>query len=221
MNRVKSNDFHDYVIRDGRLIGSFDEMYRDHADPWGCSDHVGSFDNDLFIAAVSRVTPEEATLLDIGCGLGSLSARIRREVGAIRNLQACDISCDAIAKADARWNSAASGSHIKFSVLDVRRTDAALPNDLDVVTMAQVIWYILPEFADVLCKLRVALKPGGHLVILQSFLPAERQKYGREYMTGPEDLLAIVRRTGFIPVAEASIGLKPPNNLLLVARNER
>ena len=33
-NRVKYEKYTDYVIRNGRLVGEFEEMYRDFADPW-------------------------------------------------------------------------------------------------------------------------------------------------------------------------------------------
>lgn len=40
MNRPKKYQrYQDYVIRDGRLVGEFEEMYRDFDDPWGQSVH--------------------------------------------------------------------------------------------------------------------------------------------------------------------------------------
>jgi SAM-dependent methyltransferase len=215
--RVKSSNYHDYVIKDGRLVGAFEEMYQDHPDPWSCNSHSGSFDNDLFVAGVRRVMPAGGALLDIGCGLGALSARLRREIPAIGRMTAWDISAEAVAKADAQWNGG-QDSKIAFAVSDVRQPDIYLPAGLDAVSMAQIIWYILPEVTAILGKIHAALKADGHLVILQSFLPPERQGYGREYMTGPADLVALVNRAGFTPVAEAVIGRTPPNNFLLVAR---
>lgn len=32
--KKKHGRYQDYVIKDGRLVGEFEEMYRDHADPW-------------------------------------------------------------------------------------------------------------------------------------------------------------------------------------------
>jgi|TARA_B100000315_G_scaffold178802_1_gene167474 hypothetical protein len=32
---IKSDDYHDYVIKDGRLIGEFEQMYKNSRDiPW-------------------------------------------------------------------------------------------------------------------------------------------------------------------------------------------
>jgi SAM-dependent methyltransferase len=217
MTRVKSDDYHDYVIKDGRLVGAFEEMYRDHADPWSCDSHSANFDNDLFVAGVRRIMPAGGALLDIGCGLGALSARLRREIPAIGQMGAWDISAEAIARADAQWN-ASEGKKIAFAVSDVRQSETRLPAELDAVSMAQIIWYILPEFDAILRKIRAALKPAGHLAILQSFLPPERQGYGKEYMTGPADLVSLITRAGFTSVAEAVIGRTPPNNFLLIAR---
>lgn len=34
MKRIKSKNYHDYVIRDGKFIGAFEKMYRNVEDPW-------------------------------------------------------------------------------------------------------------------------------------------------------------------------------------------
>ena len=34
MSELKSKDYHDYFIKDGRFIGRFDEMYKNVDDPW-------------------------------------------------------------------------------------------------------------------------------------------------------------------------------------------
>jgi SAM-dependent methyltransferase len=219
MPRIKSGDFHDYVIKDGHLIGAFDEMYQDHSDPWACSGQVGSFDNDMFLTAVRRVARPGHHLLDIGCGLGALSARMRDEVSGLTRLMACDISPDALTKARATWNGRPDRLAIEFHQMDVRDQALKFPAGFDIVTMSQLAWYVLPEFPDVLRKARAAMKLGGHLVILQVFLPPDRQLYGREYMTKPDDLQRMITSAGFTPVKNALIGIELPNNFLLIARN--
>ena len=217
MSRLKSDDYHDYVIKDGRLVGAFDEMYQDHADPWGCNSHSSSFDNDLFLAALRRVAPSDGTLLDLGCGLGALTARIRDEVPKISHLIAMDISSDAIAKAQVRWNTGRE-RQIDFRSVDLRHPELSLPSGLDIVSFAQLVWYILPEFEAILGKVRQALRPGAYVVVLQSFLPRDQQKYGKEYISRPTDLTGFITRAGFRVEAEVLIGATPPNNLLLIGR---
>jgi hypothetical protein len=34
MKEIKSDDYHDYVIKDGKFIGAFEEMYQNIDDPW-------------------------------------------------------------------------------------------------------------------------------------------------------------------------------------------
>lgn len=34
VNNNTMKDYHDYVIKDGKLIGEFDKMYADCDDPW-------------------------------------------------------------------------------------------------------------------------------------------------------------------------------------------
>ena len=58
---------------------------------------------------------------------------------------------------------------------------------------------------------------GGHLMVLQYFLPPDEQKYGKEIVSSPKDLLRFVTQAGFEIRHEVYIGARPPNDLLLWA----
>ena len=215
MTKIASSDYHDYVIKDGQFIGEFDQMYRNVRDPWHCVAEANSFKNNLLLGAVAHLRDGVRTALDVGCGLGALTARLR-DTASGAQWHACDVSPAAIEKA------AADVPGVRFFVQDLSRiAEVDLPFDngsLDLVVMSEVMWYILPQLGDVLAKLHAVLRPGGHLVILQYFLRPEEQRYGREFVSTPDDLLGYMRAAGFSVVQDVYIGAAAPQALLTVAR---
>lgn len=91
------------------------------------------------------------------------------------------------------------------------------PGSLDLVTMAEVMWYVLPHLSGIFAQLHRLLRPGGHLLVLQYFLTPEEQQYGREIVSSPSDLLRFVRQAGLEVRQEVYVGARPPQDLLLWA----
>ena len=52
----------------------FEDMYKDIADPWGCSEGVDSLPNRIFLEMIFHPDTVYENILDIGCGLGALLA---------------------------------------------------------------------------------------------------------------------------------------------------
>lgn len=210
---INSSDYHDYVIKDGRFIGEFEQMYRNVADPWRCVGEVGGFKNRLLLAALAALElPTPARALDVGCGLGALTSQLRQVRPAVE-WHACDVSVTAIERAGRDYPG------IRFFAQDLSRVSTLpfQPGDLQLITMAEVMWYILPYLPDVLARYFEVLSPGGHLLILQYFLALADQRYGREIVSGPADLLRLVRAAGFIVRHEVYLGSEPPQDMLLWA----
>jgi SAM-dependent methyltransferase len=212
MPEIISTDYHDYVIKDGRFIGEFEQMYRNVADPWHCSAEAHSFKNDLLLGAAVHAKGGVRQALDVGCGLGALTARLK-EALPDAGWHACDISPSALEQAKA----AVPG--VRFFVQDLARAGELpfQPGSLDLITMAEVVWYILPHLPPVLARFHEVLRPGGHLLLLQYFLKPEDQQYGKEIVGSPADLIRFVRAAGFEIAQEVYISIQPPQGLLLVA----
>jgi SAM-dependent methyltransferase len=183
--------YRDYVIKGGVFIGKFEEMYRDVPDPWGCVEKVNGLSNRLLLSLLQEYAPRDRAL-DAGCGLGVLTALIVKTAQA-REVSACDLSATAIEKAKV----AAPG--VRFFVHDLGK-DPVLPfpdGHFSLITMAEVVWYILPVIQAVCNEFCRLLSPSGRLVIKQAFLPPGQQKYGNDIVSKPADLLQFVRRAGF------------------------
>ena len=91
------NRYQDYVIRDGKFIGKFEEMYKKFDDPWHQSEE-GQF-NDLSRKVVSHYIMQYQikSAVEFGCGLGNTMNFIQKATN-IKTL-GIDISETSIKKA--------------------------------------------------------------------------------------------------------------------------
>jgi len=182
-------DYRDYVIRDGRFIGEFEEMYRDVEDPW----HIGnatSFQYDLVLSLIRRhgICRQPCQVMDIGCGKGAFTLRLKDALPEAHIL-ALDISQTAIAAA--RESIQARG--IEFRVMDVRKEYRHLSGAYNLVLMSQIAWYILPELRPILHHLTMnLLGNGGYLLLNQAFYRDDEQTYGKEILSTVEELVGMV-----------------------------
>ncbi len=92
--------YQDYVIKDGKFIGKFEEMYQKFDDPWHQKENLETF----YSRVCTPVTLRQYGLkkvLEIGCGLGAFSNYLR--AAADCSITGMDISETAIAKAKASY----------------------------------------------------------------------------------------------------------------------
>ncbi|MDA0748501.1 MAG: class I SAM-dependent methyltransferase [bacterium] len=182
--------YRDYVIKNGKFIGKFEEMYRDVSDPWGCAEKARSLSNKLLLSLLEE-HPEQSRILDVGCGLGALTHLIEKTVSA-EEVFACDVSPTAIEKARE------AVPDVRFFVHDFSKNPTLEFSDgtFSLIVMAEVVWYILPILGRVCDEFHRLLAPEGRLVIKQSFLPPGQQQYGREIVSTPADLCEFAKEAG-------------------------
>lgn len=189
VREIASDKYRDYVIRDGKFIGAFEEMYRRIEDPW----HIGDateiqYDIILALLAHYRICESGGEILDLGCGKGSFTARLRKFRPEAR-IRAVDISRTAIEKARSQYGSV----DIDFSVMDIQTGLERFDCAFDLVILSQMVWYILPRFQEIADRIFTSvLRGGGFLMINQAFYKPEEQRYGKEIISTVDDLLGLV-----------------------------
>lgn len=186
---IASTDYHDYVFKDGELIGDFDGMYRHSADvPWHQDRTAYEVGADIDIAIMR--SRRYQTICDAGCGLGYFTDRLRRELrnptGNAPSITGFDTSPTAIESASARF------SNIRFIVADLVSARPDVPATyFDLVVVRDLLWYISSELERFLERIVTWVRPdgdGGHIHITQSF-PGVEQWVGKDVIGSPEDLL--------------------------------
>jgi len=210
----RSRDYHDYFIKDGRFIGAFEEMYQNVEDPWHIDALGRRLDMDAALTLIRHSGRKFDRVLDVGCGKGLFTALLAEETGA--KIFACDVSLTAVREAGRRC----SDSRIKFFVFDLEQIeDLPFPNGFfDLIVMAQTIWCVLPSLSKILRFLRTYLNRPGDLLISQHFLKPGEQKYGRDILSGPEDLLRMLEEAGFQIEATLETNRFVNHHLALLAR---
>ena len=173
-------DYHDYVIKDGKFIGEFEDMYKDCDDPWMQSEQPNLYSRMSGIIHLKNFGIKE--VLECGCGLGYYSSMIHQQTGIVPI--GIDISETAIDKAKQLF------PELNFSVADIP-TDLDKFKHADCVMLSEIVWYILPQFDELLGKLKSDFS-GKYLMVNQVFYKGS-QKYGTEYFTSIEEFIEYVK----------------------------
>ena len=187
--RGNPQDYHDYVIKDGKFIGAFEEMYQNVDDPWHHGDAT-AVHYDLALFLLKGYANPRGGVLDMGCGKGAFTARLKENFPGA-SVTGVDIAPTAIKKARQKYGHLG----IKFVTFDVREYQKIVDKvgkDFGLVVMSDLMWYVLPEFENIVKYLDRIIVKGGHLLISQSFCQPDEQNYGREIVSSPEDMLKLI-----------------------------
>jgi len=154
------------------LVGDFDGMYRDIGDPWGCSEKVNSLNNNLFLDLMFDKGCY-GSILDVGCGMGCFTDRIYRR-NSRENVFGGDISEVAVDKARKKY------PHIEFHVINA--LSDMIRNKYHLITLNEVLWYVLDDLHGTFRRLHGALLDEGALAIKLYF--PDRQRFGNHMLAG-------------------------------------
>lgn len=178
-----STRYQDYVIQEGRLIGKFDEMYKNSAEvPWHQDETACAIFSDHTVTLIRRLHPK--SLLDVGCGLGYVTSRLKGEIEGLDDVHGVDISATAVARANAMH------PNIRFS--SVRLID--LEEKYDVVVSKDVLWYVLDELRSFLAALVSHAKK--FVYIGQSF-PEKSPYLGEGVFPNPAAIRQYIEAQGY------------------------
>ena len=167
----------------GKLSYEFEQLYKDIADPWGCSEKFNSLSNRLFLELIFPPGRKYENILDLGCGQGYLTNLIKlRNLGGV--VTGVDCSETAVNKAKNTF------PQIPFLVFDIIKDYWKTDNKFELITMSEIIWYLAENIEPVLKKLRLMLSSEGVIAIHQYF--PKNQKYGK----------TIQGKTGFLSLME-------------------
>ncbi len=187
--------YQDYAIKDGKFIGEFEEMYQNFEDPWlqSIDDHV--FDSRRVTAKnwVKRIALQNnlSKACEIGCGFGYITKDLVNEG---LDCFGVDISETAVNKARLLH------PNCDFEVGDLLEFDVYAKHQTNVFLMTEITWYILPKLKEFIeglkeykrntAEIRNQKNVPVYLIHLLTIYDSDTQKYGREYFTDLDGILA-------------------------------
>ncbi len=205
-----SKDYHDYVIKDGKFIGKFEEMYQVCDDPWGqTQDIITSYSKMACVASLKRIKAKK--VLEIGSGLGCFTDFLGKMCPEI-TFEGMDVSETAVNKA------ATVFPEIKFICADVKNIAQILKNGkYDAIIFSEIMWYILDGLNGLLNTLRECHK-GKYILVNQTFYNGTQQ-YGKEFFTNPSEMISYMDFNCISSIAEKTytgVGGYSSHTLLLI-----
>jgi len=169
---------------------------------------------------LAKVQPG-ASVLDVGCGTGTLAIAAKRRVGGQGRVHGIDASPEMIARAKEKASKAG------FEVLFENGLAEALPfpdGEFDIV-LATVMLHHLPRIPRQQCaaEVRRVLRPGGRVLAVdfgagtgeRTWLPSHfHSRHGR---VAPQDLTALFDEAGFSRMQTGGLGIGDLHFLLAEA----
>lgn len=76
----KHSRYQDYVIKDGKLVGDFEEMYQDFEDPWEQTTREQNV-LEKMIGLELLIKYNHKRPLEYGCGFGDYTNKIYQSIG--------------------------------------------------------------------------------------------------------------------------------------------
>lgn len=184
-----SKDYHDYVFRDGKLIGDFESMYKNSSIiPWRQDETAYSWYNDSFLTLLDEYAPFKNGI-EIGCGIGFFTKRLQK----FGNFCGVDVSTTAIKKAIELHQS------IEFFEYDItsEMNDSRYQEKFDIVVLKDIIWYIFEKIDRVMANIEKLFGSGKYLYIIQSFPRQDKEFIGKEVFSEPSDLVRYIVEKDF------------------------
>lgn len=171
--------YQDYVIKDGKLVGEFEQMYQDYDDPWEQTTREDwASEKAVVLNLIKKLQPRK--VLELGCGLGHYTKKIS-DLGV--EVLGVDISESAIRKAKSNY------AQCNFRAGDILDFEIYRTFKPDMIVMAEITWYVLEKIDQFLQFLKSEF-PETYLVHLLTTYPQDIQKYGKDKFTNLQEIMS-------------------------------
>tara|TARA_Y100001958_G_C21206151_1_gene532223 strand:- start:169 stop:819 length:651 start_codon:yes stop_codon:yes gene_type:complete len=169
--------YQDLVIKDGKFVGKFEEMYQKFSDPWNLlkKNKLKSNLNYKIIYNYCNQLKQKKklTTLEIGCGFPQISYELFKKGF---NVYGTDISETVVRKSKKKYpkikNNLFVSNFLNFSLYEKLNPD--------IIILSDITWYILPELKKFI-KWYKNLKKKTYLIHSLAVYEKNKQKYGKKY----------------------------------------
>ncbi len=200
---INSDDYHDFVFKNGKLIGEFEQMYQKSKNiPWHQDKHAARLEHKITLAIASTVSPFDE-ICDIGCGLGYFLDALKMLGTDDCKLTGFDVSQTAIKRAKEIF------PDFNFKVIDVTESHKTFKTKVSkgqnitrhrrLTAIRGIFWYVFPHMDNVIRNISYLVDKEQYLLISQNFPPLDAEFIGENVVPNPDKLLNYFTHN-FIPV---------------------
>lgn len=183
-----STDYHDYVFKDNKCIGKFEEMYKYSSEiPWHQDKTAYLVFSDLDIAILKQL--RYGSICEVGCGYGYFTNRLYRELSSKKGrpeVTGIDVSSAAIKKAKDIF------PEIRFVKGNLIKERPLKGEHFELVLIKDILWYNCHKLQRFMHNLTDMIKDGGYLYVSNSFPDNNKKWVGMKVIDKPEILKKIL-----------------------------
>lgn len=172
--------YQDFVIKNGKFVGKFDEMYRTFNDPWDLIKNNKKNQNLNYKIIFhycehiqNQKRNKKINTLEIGCGYPQISNDLSKSGF---NSYGTDVSNFVIEKSKKKYPKLNKKLYVS-NFLNFKLYEKINP---DIIILSDITWYILPELKIFLNWFK-RLKKKTYLIHSLAVYGKKNQKYGKEY----------------------------------------
>ena len=172
--------YQDLVIKHGKFVGKFEEMYKKFPDPWDLlKNNFNSHNLNYqiiynYCGKVKKIRKKKKlTTLEIGCGYPQISNNLSK-IGF--DSFGTDISKTVIAKSKKKYPKLKN----KLFISNFDNYELYKKINPDIIILSDITWYILPQLKNFL-KWFKKIKKKTYLIHSLAIYGQKKQKYGNNY----------------------------------------
>jgi ubiquinone/menaquinone biosynthesis C-methylase UbiE len=162
------------------------------------------------VVKLARLAPGES-VLDVGCGTGSLAVAAKRQVGPTGTVYGIDASAEMIARANKKARKA--GAEVVFK--EALAQEIPFPDGHFDVALSTVMLHHLPSKARLQCvrEMQRVVKPGGRVLVVDfEDSKAEGGLFSRFHRrhghVSVRDLVSLLKEAGFMVSDSGAVGIR-------------
>ena len=180
--KKKISNYQDLVIKDGKFVGKFEEMYSKFSDPWN---YISIGENNIdhkiiieFCEHIAKTEKKTLTVLEMGCGFGFLSYALAKKGFKTYGF---DISKTAIRKGKKKFKN----KNLKMFVSEFDNFELFNKIKPDIFILSDISWYVLPK----LKKFITYFKKTKPAYIVHCLAIPAKQNYGNKFFTSEKSII--------------------------------
>ena len=181
--------YQDFVIKNGKFIGKFEEMYQNFSDPW-CLLKKNKYGQNLHYQIIYKYCeqirlPKKLRILEIGCGFPQISFELYKKGFKVYGT---DISETVINKSKKKYpklkNNLFVSTFLNFPLYEKLKPD--------IIILSDISWYVLPELKRFV-KWFKNLKKQTYLIHSLAIYDKNIQKYGKDYFYDLKSIISFFK----------------------------